>query len=72
MLLKLFKSGWVSSREKFIEKLESSFAKYADVKYGVAISNGTIALHLALVALKIGPNDEVILPDLTFAATINL
>jgi len=41
------------------------------VDYGVATSNGTVAIHLALVALGIGPGDEVIVPDLTFAATIN-
>ena len=41
------------------------------VRHGVAVSNGTVALHLALVALGIGPGDEVIVPDLTFAATTN-
>jgi perosamine synthetase len=65
------KSGWVSSRGKFIEEFENSFAKYVGVKYGVATSNGTAALHLALAALNIGEGDEVIVPDLTFAATIN-
>jgi perosamine synthetase len=65
------KSGWVSSRGKFIEEFENSFAKYIGVKYGVATSNGTAALHLALAALNIGEGDEVIVPDLTFAATIN-
>jgi len=65
------KSGWVSSKGKFIEDFENSFAKYVGVKYGVATSNGTVALHLALVALNIGKGDEVIVPDLTFAATIN-
>ena len=65
------KNGWVSSKGKFIEEFEGSFAKYVGVKYGVATSNGTAALHLALVALNIGEGDEVIVPDLTFAATIN-
>jgi len=65
------KSGWVSSKGKFIEEFENSFAKYIGIKHGVATSNGTVALHLALAALGIGPNDEVIVPDLTFAATIN-
>ena len=40
-------------------------------RHGIAVSNGTVALHLALVALGVGPGDEVIVPDLTFAATIN-
>jgi len=65
------KSGWVSSKGKFIEEFENSFAKYVSVKYGVATSNGTVALHLALAALGVEPHDEVIVPDLTFAATIN-
>jgi perosamine synthetase len=65
------KSGWVSSKGKFIEEFENSFAKYVGVKYGVATSNGTAALHLALAALGVRPHDEVIVPDLTFAATIN-
>jgi perosamine synthetase len=66
------KSGWVSSKGKFIEEFEDSFAKYIGVRYGVATSNGTAALHLALAALHIGKGDEVIVPDLTFAATINV
>ena len=66
------RSGWISSKGGFIEEFEKSFAKYIGVKYGVATSNGTTALHLALVALGIGPGDEVIVPDLTFAATINV
>jgi perosamine synthetase len=65
------KSGWISSKGKFIEKFEREFANYIGMKYGVAVSNGTVALHLALAALGIGPGDEVIVPDLTFVATIN-
>ncbi|MEM2614423.1 MAG: DegT/DnrJ/EryC1/StrS aminotransferase family protein [Nitrososphaerota archaeon] len=70
-VLEAVKSGWISSKGKFIEEFENSFSKYIGVKYGVATSNGTAALHLALVALGIGLGDEVIVPDLTFAATIN-
>jgi perosamine synthetase len=63
------KSGWVSSIGAYIEKFETAFAEYIGVKHGVSVSNGTVALHLALHALGIGPGDEVIIPDLTFAAT---
>ena len=70
-VMEAVKSGWVSSKGKFIEEFESSFAKYVGVKHGVATSSGTTALHLALSALNVGPGDEVIVPDLTFAATIN-
>jgi perosamine synthetase len=65
------KNGWISSKGKFVEEFENSFAKYVGTKYSVATSNGTAALHLALASLGIGPGDEVIVPDLTFAATIN-
>jgi perosamine synthetase len=63
------RSGWVSSIGPYIEKFESGFAEYIGVKHAITVSNGTTALHLALHALGIGPNDEVIIPDLTFAAT---
>jgi perosamine synthetase len=66
-----FLSTWVSSSGKYIDKFESEFSSYSDCNYGVTVSNGTVALHLAMVALGIGEGDEVIIPDLTFAATIN-
>jgi len=65
------KSGWISSKGKFIPEFEEKFARYCGVKYGVATSNGTAALHLALEALGIGEGDEVIVPTLTFIATAN-
>lgn len=66
-----FLSTWISSRGKYIDELELQFSKFCECRYGVAVSNGTVAIHLALLALNIGPGDEVIVPDLTFAATIN-
>lgn len=67
-----FSSTWISSRGKYIDNFEKAFSKYCGTRYGVAVTNGTAALHIALVALGIGKGDEVILPDLTFAATINV
>lgn len=64
-------STWVSSAGEYIEKFEKMFAEYCGVQYGVATSNGTTALHLALLAVGVGAGDEVIVPDITFAATIN-
>jgi len=64
-------STWISSNGKYIDKFESEFSNYCNTKYGVATSNGTVAIHLALKALEIGQGDEVIIPDLTFGATIN-
>jgi len=66
-----FMSTWISSSGEYIGRFEKEFSKYSDCHYGVAVSNGTVAIHLALVALGIGEGDEVIVPDLTFAATIN-
>lgn len=64
-------SGWVSSRGKYIEMFEKQLASFCDTKHAVVASNGTVALHLALAALDIGPADEVIVPALTFIATAN-
>ena len=66
-----FLSTWISSQGEYIEHFEDNFSNYCDTRYGIAVSNGTVALHLALITLGIGKGDEVIVPDLTFAATIN-
>ena len=66
-----FFSTWISSTGKYIDIFEDKFSNYSDCAYGISVSNGTAALHLAMVALGIGKDDEVIIPDLTFAATIN-
>src|SRR4051812_12071262 len=66
-----FISSWISSKGPYVEKFEDDFSSFVGSGHGVAVSNGTVALHLALVALGIGQGDEVIVPDLTFAATIN-
>ena len=70
-LMDAFLSTWISSTGKYIIKFEEEFPRYCGVKYGVATSNGTTALHMAHTALGIGKGDEVIVPDITFAATIN-
>jgi len=65
------KSGWVSSKGPFIEEFETSFSNYIGAKYGIATSNGTTALHLALVALGIGKGDKVLVPSLDFISVAN-
>lgn len=64
-------SGWISSLGKYVSQFEEEFAAFCGARYGVATSNGTTALHLALHALGIGPGDEVIVPALTFVASAN-
>ena len=65
------KSTWISSKGKFINKFEKAFSKYTKIKYSTSVVNGTAALHLALVALDIKENDEVIVPTFTYVATVN-
>lgn len=64
-------SGWISSAGEFIKKFEEGFSAYCGVKYGIACSNGTTALHLALETMGIGKGDEVIIPTFTMIASCN-
>jgi perosamine synthetase len=64
-------SGWISSKGEFVNRFEEMFSSYNNGLYSVSSSSGTTALHLALIALGIGKGDEVIVPNLTFAATVN-
>lgn len=66
-----FMSTWISSTGDYIRRFEQDFADKVGMAHGVATSNGTVSLHLAMAALGIGEGDEVIVPDLTFAASIN-
>lgn len=65
------KTGWISSIGEYVTRFEEGFSKYCGVKCGVAVANGTVALHLALETLGIKRGDEVIVPALTFVATAN-
>lgn len=62
-------TGWISSSGKYVNEFEKAFASYCGVRHGIAVCNGTVALHLALVALGVGPGDEVIIPDFTMIAS---
>ena len=64
-------TNWISSKGDYIAKFESTFAQKVGARYGVGVLNGTVALHLALAALDIGPGDEVIIPTFTMIATPN-
>ena len=71
LALDAFLSSWISSRGEYVSQFQEAFAAFVGRRHGIAVCNGTAALHLALTALSVGPGDEVIVPDLTFAATIN-
>jgi len=64
------RTSWVTMGPK-VQKLERNIADYVGVKHGIAVSNGTAALDVALKLLGIGPGDEVIVPALTYIATAN-
>lgn len=65
------KTNWISSQGKYVRSFEKLFCDYHENYPALAVSNGTVALHLALEALGIGEGDEVIVPNLTFAASVN-
>lgn len=68
-LVECVRTGWISSQGRFVGQFESMLTDFHDGVRALAVCNGTMALHLALIALGIGPGDEVIVPDFTFAAT---
>ena len=63
-------SGWISSEGPFVKKFESSFAQRVGRRHGIAVSNGTAALDIAVEALGIGAGDEVIMPAFTIISCI--
>jgi dTDP-4-amino-4,6-dideoxygalactose transaminase len=65
------RSGWIGTGPR-VQRFEDAFAEYVDSPHAVAVSSCTAALHLALMALGVGPGDEVIVPAMTFAATANV
>ena len=65
------KTSWISSIGGFIPRFEQAFATYIGADQAISVSNGTVALHLALHCLDIGPGDEVIVPTFTYIASVN-
>ncbi|MGD2110665.1 MAG: DegT/DnrJ/EryC1/StrS family aminotransferase [Phycisphaerae bacterium] len=70
-LFDAFDSSWVSSKGPFVADFENRFAEFTETAHAVSCTNGTAALHLALLALGVGPGDEVIVPDLTYVSSAN-
>lgn len=64
------RSDWLTTGPR-VSTFEKAIADFVGAKHGVAVSNGTAALHAAMHTLRIGPGDEVIVPPITFAATAN-
>lgn len=70
-VLEALRSGWVSSRGPFVDRLERELARCCEADAAVVTANGTVALHLAVLALGLQPGDEVVVPALTYVATAN-
>ncbi len=68
---KSIKTGWVSSQGPYIKNFEDRFKKFIRINHALAVSNGTVALQLALASLGIKKNDEIIVPNLTFVSPVN-
>jgi perosamine synthetase len=64
-------TGWVSSAGKFVDRFEQEIVRYTGAKHAIACTSGTAALHVALQLAGVGPEDEVIVPTLTFIASVN-
>ena len=69
-VIEVLRSDWLTTGPKVAE-FEEALARYVGVKFAVAVSSGTAALHCAMYALGIGPGHEVIVPTMTFAASAN-
>lgn len=71
-VIEAIESTWISSSGEFLSRFERMFASdVAHSQHALAVTNGTMALYLALAALEVGPGDEVIVPSLTYIATAN-
>lgn len=64
-------STWISSKGKYVNNFEEKFAAYIHVDHAASVCNGTVALHLALIALDLKQGDEIIVPTFTYIASVN-
>lgn len=65
-------TGWVSSVGNYVTRFEETVAEYVGSRYAIAVVNGTSAIHVSLIACNVQPGDEVIVPTLTFIASVNV
>lgn len=70
-VVEAIRSSWISSTGVFIDRFEREFADLCGSRAAIGVCNGTVALHLALLALDVRPGDEVLVPSLTYVATAN-
>lgn len=65
------RSSWISSTGEYVDRFEDEFARRCGTRFALSVCNGTVALHLALLALDVRAGDEVLVPSLTYIATAN-
>jgi perosamine synthetase len=70
-VVEAIRSTWISSSGKFVMQFEQDFARLCGAEHALTVCNGTVALHLALLALDVRPGDEVLVPSMTYIATAN-
>ena len=70
-VLDCLRSTWISAHGEYVGRFEAAFSEFCGARHAICCSSGTAALHLALLALGVGPGDEVLVPSLTFVATAN-
>ena len=70
-LMECVDSTWISSKGKFIDQFEEKFMTFTKASFATSVHNGTVAIHLALEALGVTAGDEVIVPTLTYIASVN-
>lgn len=70
-VVEAIRSSWISSTGPFVTRFEREFASACATSFAIGVTNGTVALHLALLALGVRPGDEVLVPSLTYIATAN-
>lgn len=66
------RSSWISSTGVCLARFKQDFAELCGTRHAIPFSNGTVALHVALIALALGPGDEVIVPSLAYPASVNV
>ncbi len=71
-VLECLDTGWISSKGRFVSKFEQTFSEFIGGGYSASCANGTVALHLALMAVDIKPEDEVLVPSFTYVASVNV
>ena len=67
----VLRSGWITTGPK-VSELEASFARLVGSRHCISVVSGTAGMHLTLLALNIGPGDEVVTPSMTWVSTVNL